>query len=216
MGTQYAPLVLLQLVAAHTTRIRLATLVLDNDFRHPAVLAKVAATLDVLSGGRVELGLGAGWLADDYQQSGIPLSSGATRLARLEEAVAALTVLFDDAPASLAGRFSTLRELDGRMRPLQRPHPPVLLGGTRPRLLRFAARAADSVSFDSGPLPSSWRADALLRQGRGRPHGSRGAPASAVGPHGAAGGLSGPWTASWPGRATGTWSTARRRPSRSS
>jgi alkanesulfonate monooxygenase SsuD/methylene tetrahydromethanopterin reductase-like flavin-dependent oxidoreductase (luciferase family) len=83
VATYYAPIPLLQFVAAHTSRIRLAMLVLDNDFRHPAMLAKDAATLDV----RLELGLGAGWLIDDYRQSGISFGSGATRLAKQEAVV---------------------------------------------------------------------------------------------------------------------------------
>jgi len=165
VATHYAPFPLLQLVAAHTSRLRLATLVLDNDFRHPAVLAKEAATLDVLSGGRLELGVGAGWLLDDYRQTGIPFASGATRLSKLQEAVELLKLLFAEAPASFAGRFYAAHELDGRPKPLQKPHPPLLIGGTRQRLLRFAARAADIVSFASGPpTPLFWRAEALQRQ----------------------------------------------------
>jgi probable F420-dependent oxidoreductase len=166
VATYYAPTPLLQLVAAHTSRIRLATLVLDNDFRHPVMLAKEAATLDVLSGGRLELGLGAGWLIDDYRRTGIPFDSGATRLAKLQEAVQLLKLLFGDAPTSFEGRFYSVHDLEGRPKPVQKPHPPLLLGGTRQRLLRFAAGVADIVSFDSGPIstPKSWRAEVLQRQ----------------------------------------------------
>ena len=150
-ATQYAPMQLLQYAADQTSRIRLATLVLDNDFRHPTVLAKEAATLDVLSGGRLELGLGAGWLLQEYRQAGIAFQDGPTRAARLEEGVHLLKALFSDAPASFSGRFYTVHELDGRPKPHQRPHPTLMIGGTRPRLLRFAAREADIVGFDSGP-----------------------------------------------------------------
>src|SRR5262245_1530965 len=87
LGTPHAPLQVLQWVASCTSRIRLATLVLDNDFRHPAILANETATLDVLSNGRFELGMGAGWKPDDYERSGIPFAPGRVRLARLEEAV---------------------------------------------------------------------------------------------------------------------------------
>ena len=111
VATYYAPMPLLQLVAAHTSRIRLATLVLDNDFRHPVMLAKEAATLDVLSGGRLELGLGAGWLIDDYRQTGIPFGSGATRLAKLQEAVQVLKLLLGDPRTSFEGRFYSVHDL---------------------------------------------------------------------------------------------------------
>jgi probable F420-dependent oxidoreductase len=165
-ATQYAPMLLLQLAAPHTSTIRLTTLVLDNDFRHPAALAKEAATLDVLSGGRLELGIGAGWLVDEYRQAGLTFDTGATRLARLQEAVQILKLLFGEDPASFDGAFYKLDQLDGRPKPAQKPHPPLLIGGTRPRMLRFAATAADIVSFDSGPLdePASWRPEALRRQ----------------------------------------------------
>src|SRR5579864_5463756 len=87
VGAQLAPLPALAAAAMVTTRVRLATLVLDNDFRHPALVAKEAATIDVLSGGRMELGLGAGWLESDYTKTGIPFEAPSVRLARLAEAV---------------------------------------------------------------------------------------------------------------------------------
>jgi alkanesulfonate monooxygenase SsuD/methylene tetrahydromethanopterin reductase-like flavin-dependent oxidoreductase (luciferase family) len=136
---------LLKYAADHTSRIRLVTLVLDNDFRHPAVLAKEAATLDLLSGGRLELGLGAGWLVDEYRQTGLPFRDGPTRAAQLEEAVHLMKALFSDTPVSFSGRFYDVHNLDGRPKPVQRPHPPLMIGGSRPRLLRFAAREADIV-----------------------------------------------------------------------
>ncbi len=156
---------LLQYAADHTAHIRLATLVLDNDFRHPAVLAKEAATLDQLSGGRLELGVGAGWLAEEYRRAGLQFQDGPTRVAQLEEAVHLLKALFSDTPTTFSGRFYHVDELDGRPKPVQRPHPPLMIGGTLPRLLRFAARHADIVGFDSGPPdPRSWTFDALRRQ----------------------------------------------------
>ncbi len=141
VATHYAPIPLRQLVAAHTSRIRLATLVLNNDFRHPTVLAKEAATLDALSSGRLELGLGAGWLIDDYRQTGITFASGAARLAKLQEAVHLLKMLFGHAPTSFDGRFYAVHGLDCRPKSVQKPHPPFLLGahgricsGSRPVL----------------------------------------------------------------------------------
>ncbi len=163
-ATQYAPLLLLQLAAAKTQRIRLTTLVLDNDLRHPALLAKEAATLDLLSEGRFELGIGAGWLREEYQHAGIPFDDGARRAARLVEAVQVITALFADEPVSFSGRFYTIEQLDGRPKPVQRPRPPLLIGATQSKLLRFAARTADIVSFDSGPEPPASRFDALRRQ----------------------------------------------------
>ena len=102
-GPQLAPLIALATVAAHSTSLRLGTLVIDNDFRHPAVLAKEIATLDLFSGGRVELGLGAGWLAAEYQQTGIPFDSAGTRIARLEESVAILKGLLSGKPVTFRG-----------------------------------------------------------------------------------------------------------------
>jgi probable F420-dependent oxidoreductase len=122
-------------------------------------------TLDLLSGGRLELGLGAGWLIEEYRQAGLPFGDGPTRAARLEEAVHLMKALFSDTPVSFSGRFYDVHNLDGRPKPVQRPHPPLMIGGSRPRLLRFAAREADIVGFDSGaPDPRSWTIDALRRQ----------------------------------------------------
>ena len=144
-AVQYAPMQLLQYAADHTSRIRLATLVLDNDFRHPTVLAKEAAILDLLSDGRLELGLGAGWLLQEYRQAGLAFQDGPTRAARLEEGVHLLKALFSDAPALFSGRFYNVHELYSRPKPLQRPHPTLMIGGSRPRVLCFAAREADIV-----------------------------------------------------------------------
>lgn len=168
-ATAYAPLLVLQLVATNTSVLRLATLVLDNDFRHPAVLAKEAATLDLLSGGRLELGMGAGWLADDYECSGIHLEAGGVRVARLRESLQVLKLLFGEEPVTYAGRFWTLRGLEGVPRPTQQPRPPLLVGGTGMRLLRMAAQEADIVGFDSGSAtldPTSWTLAALAEKAR--------------------------------------------------
>ncbi len=167
--TAYAPLLVLQLVATCTSTMRLATLVLDNDFRHPAVLAKEAATLDVLSDGRLELGMGAGWLPPDYELSGIPFEAGGLRVARLRESLQVLKLLFGGDPATFTGRFWTLRSLQGVPRPVQRPRPPLLVGGTGVQLLRMAAQEADIVGFDSGPAtrdPASWSLEALAEKAR--------------------------------------------------
>jgi len=166
-STAYAPLLVLQLVATCTSTLRLATLVLDNDFRHPAVLAKEAATLDLLSGGRLELGIGAGWQRLDYEWSGIPFDPGPVRVDRLRESLQVLKLLFEDGPATFTGRHWTVTRLVGLPTPIQRPHPPLMVGGTGPRLLRMAADEADIVGFDSGPVtldPATWSLRALAEK----------------------------------------------------
>jgi probable F420-dependent oxidoreductase len=150
-GEQFAPFSALMAAAAATTTLRVGTLVIDNDFRHPVVLAKEAATLDVLSDGRFELGLGAGWLRAEYDKSGIPFQAPATRIARLEEAIRVLKRLFAETPASFSGEHYALTVLDGYPKPAQRPHPPILIGGAGKRMLALAAREADIIHF----LPSA-------------------------------------------------------------
>jgi probable F420-dependent oxidoreductase len=144
---QLAPVPALTAAALATTRLRVASLVFCNDFRHPVVLAKEAATLDVLSGGRFELGLGAGWLKAEYDQAGIPFAEPATRLARLEESVAIVKGLLAGENVSFTGRHYSIAELEGRPAPVQRPHPPLLIGGGGRRTLSLAAREASIVGF---------------------------------------------------------------------
>jgi probable F420-dependent oxidoreductase len=146
-GDQPAPLVALASAAGLTTRLRLGTMVLAVDYRHPAMLAKEAATLDVLSGGRLELGLGAGWLQREYEAAGIRLDSAGTRIDRLEETIRILDGLFGDGPFSFAGKHFTVTALDGYPKPRQRPRPPLLIGGGRRRVLTLAGREADIVGI---------------------------------------------------------------------
>jgi probable F420-dependent oxidoreductase len=140
-----APLTALAVAAEATSTLRVGSLVLGNDFRHPAWLAKEAATLDLLSDGRFELGMGAGYLPADYAQTGLPFDSPGTRVARLEEALDVVTRLFTDEPVSFAGKHYTVTGLRGRPTPVQRPGPPIFVGGTGKRLLSVAARRADSI-----------------------------------------------------------------------
>lgn len=142
---QLAPLTALGAVAAATTALRVGTLVLGNDMRHPAVLAKDVATLDVLSGGRVELGLGAGFLRREYELAGMPFDRAGERVSRLEESLRALKALFGDGPATFHGRHYTIDGLDAWPRPAQRPHPPLLVAAAGPRMLGIAGREADIV-----------------------------------------------------------------------
>jgi probable F420-dependent oxidoreductase len=142
---QLAPLQTLSLVAEATTRLRLGTFVLNNDLRHPAVLAQELASLDVLSGGRLEVGLGAGWNIDEYRAAGLSYERHAERFERMAESMQVLKGLFGDGPFSFAGKHYQVSELDGRPKPLQRPHPPFLIGGGGKLALDFAAREAQIV-----------------------------------------------------------------------
>jgi probable F420-dependent oxidoreductase len=154
---QLAPLLALQAAADVTRTLRIGPLVLDNDYRHPVVLAKEAATLDLLSEGRLELGVGAGWMASDYERSGMTMDPAGVRLDRMVEGVAVLKGLFAEGPFSFEGQHYRITEMDGRPKPVQQPHPPLLIGGGGPRMLRFAAREADVVGIN--PRISSGRID---------------------------------------------------------
>ncbi len=150
LDDQWSPVPALAAAAGATTTLRIGSLVLDNDFRHPVVLAKEAATLDVVSGGRLDLGLGAGWRPRDYGQSGITFDEAATRVARLGEAVAVIKGLMGRDPFSFAGRHYTVDGLIGTPAPVQRPHPPIAIGGGSSQVLGLAGREADivDVNFD--------------------------------------------------------------------
>jgi probable F420-dependent oxidoreductase len=142
-----APLPALATAAAATRRLRVGTAVLNNDFRHPALLAREAATLDVLSDGRLELGLGAGHMQSEYEQVGLAFDPGATRVERLGEAVVIVKRLLEGESVTFAGRHYRVTGHTIHPRPVQRPRPPVFIGGNAPRLLRVAAREADIVGL---------------------------------------------------------------------
>jgi len=146
-GRQLSPLPALTYVAAITSRIRLATIVLDNDFRHPASVAKEAATLDVLSNGRLELGLGAGWLQADYDKTGLIFDRASVRFERLTETVRICKSFFTQDSVTFSGKHYQLDGLDGFPRPVQQPRPPIMIGGRQRRMLSFAAREADIVGI---------------------------------------------------------------------
>jgi probable F420-dependent oxidoreductase len=123
-------------------------LVWDNDYRHPVVLAKELATIDVLSGGRLEIGLGAGWMVSDYQQSGIAYDSNKMRVDRFEEGLAVIKGAMSGEPFSFAGEHYTITDFTGTPRPVQSPCPPILVGGGGRRVLTTAARQADIVGIN--------------------------------------------------------------------
>ncbi len=122
-GDELAPVPALMAAADATTELRVGALVFDNDYRHPVVLAKEAATIDLLSGGRLELGLGAGWLTTDYEQSGIPLDPPGVRVDRMVEGLAVIKGMFAEGPFSFAGEHYTIDGLDGLPKPLTQPRP---------------------------------------------------------------------------------------------
>jgi probable F420-dependent oxidoreductase len=147
LGDQLSPIPALVAAADATSILRVGSLVFDNDFRHPVMLAKEAATLDVLSGGRLELGVGAGWLKPEYERAGIPFERASVRIARMEEAIRIVKSLFAHGPVDFAGRYYTITGLEGFPKPVQRPHPPLHIGGGGQHLLSVAAREADIIGF---------------------------------------------------------------------
>lgn len=145
------PWSLLAGLAARTRRLRLGCLVAGVTYRHPAVLAKIAATVDVMSDGRLELGLGAGWSSEDHESYGLDFPPLRERLERLEEAVELIFALWTGEGRSFEGRHYRLRDAPFAPRPVQRPHPPLLLAGASPRLLRLVARRAQAWVSVSSP-----------------------------------------------------------------
>ncbi|MFI5735874.1 TIGR03621 family F420-dependent LLM class oxidoreductase [Kribbella sp. NPDC051587] len=148
LDEQIAPIAALMAAANATTTLRIGSMLFCNDYRHPVVLAKEAATLDALSGGRFDLGLGAGWLHTDYERAGIQLDPPGVRIDRLEEALAVLKGLFADEPCHFEGKHYQVRGLQGTPKPLQRPHPPIVIGGGGKRVLSLAGREADVVAIN--------------------------------------------------------------------
>ena len=148
LDSRNGPLVTITAAALATSSLRVGTLVLCNDYRHPVVLAKELATLDRISNGRLEIGLGAGWMTTDYEQAGIPKDRPGVRIERLAEAVSVLEGCFGDGPFDFAGQHYTVTGLDGRPTPVQRPRPPLLMAGGGPRMLTLAAQRADIVAVN--------------------------------------------------------------------
>jgi F420-dependent oxidoreductase-like protein len=130
-------------LAVHTTRVRIGVLVSSNTFRHPAVLAKQAVTLDVMSGGRLDVGMGAGWFVPEHEAFGIEFAPPGERVSRFREAVEVVDRLLRHERTSYAGRYYRLRDAVCLPRPVQRPRPPLVLAGHGPRMLRIVAEHAD-------------------------------------------------------------------------
>lgn len=144
---QLAPMPALAAAAAVTTTLRVGTLVLANDFRHPTRLAKEVATIDLLSGGRMEWGMGAGWIEGEYTSVGLPFEAFGVRVGRLEEAVDLMKGLFAGGVSNHTGTHYRTAGLTSHPQPVQRPHPRLLIGGGSRRLLSLAARQADIVGW---------------------------------------------------------------------
>jgi probable F420-dependent oxidoreductase len=151
LGDQLSPIPALAIAADATSRLRLGVLVASNDFRHPVMHAKELATLDVMSEGRTEWGLGAGWLAPEFKAAGIPFDHARVRVDRMQEAVSVMKALFGDGATTKSGAHYQVTSLDGQPKPVQRPHPPLLVGGARERMLSFAGREADIVGIAPSP-----------------------------------------------------------------
>ena len=147
-GDQLAPVPAMMAAADATTSLKVGCLVFDNDYKHPVVLAKEMATMDVLSGGRTEFGIGAGWMNTDYQQSGIAQDRPGVRIARMAEALEIFKGLWAPGPYSFTGTHYTITAMDGLPKPVQQPHPPILIGGGGPKVLGIAAKYADIVGIN--------------------------------------------------------------------
>lgn len=147
------PLVSLVSAAEATSTLRVGTFVLNNDFRHPVLVAREAAAVDLLSDGRLELGIGAGHMRSEYEEVGIPFDPAPERIERLGEAIRIIKALLAGELASSDGAYYRVRQHQGYPRPAQTPRPPILIGGNGPRLLKLAAREADIVSFTGLGFP---------------------------------------------------------------
>ena len=148
LDDQFATIPALVAAADATSTIRIGAMVLCNDYHHPAVLAKEAATADLLSEGRLDLGLGAGWMTTDYTAAGIPMDPARVRVDRLAEAVPIVKALLAGETVTHHGEHYRVDGLTGTPRAVQRPHPPIVIGGGGRRVLSLAAREADIVGLN--------------------------------------------------------------------
>lgn len=159
------PIAAMGAFAATTSTLNLGVLVFDCDFRHPAILARELATIDVISEGRLEVGLGAGWKQADYDRSGIAMDRPGVRVSRLIEHAAVLKGLWADGPFSFTGEHYEITDLDGTPKPYRAGGPPIVVGGGAPRLLRWAGATADIVgvnaSIHSGEIDQDAAHDGL-------------------------------------------------------
>ena len=152
-------------LATQTSRLRLGLMVVGNTYRHPAVLAKTAATVDIVSGGRLDLGLGAGWNEYEHESMGIPLYPPGERIRRFGEACEIIKLLYTQPTTDFDGRYYQLKEARCEPKPLQRPWPPFVLGGGGEKLtLRIVAEHADVWNFAGGPVEEFSRKVGILHE----------------------------------------------------
>src|SRR6266699_5945522 len=144
-----APLTALAVAAEATTSLRTGSYVFCNEYRHPFLLAREAATLDLLSEGRFELGLGAGVSAYEFQQMGMPFASAGTRVEHLKESIQIMKQLFTEETVNFSGKHYTISEMKGQIKPVQKPHLPILVAGAGERMLKLAAREANIIAIGS-------------------------------------------------------------------
>ncbi|MEA3078179.1 MAG: hypothetical protein QOF60_3087 [Actinomycetota bacterium] len=147
-GDQWGPLVALTVAAEATTSLNVGSLVFDNDYRHPVVLAKEIATLDLTSEGRIEFGIGAGWMKSDYDESGLPYDRPGVRIDRMVEGLAVMKQMWRDGKADLAGEHYTVTGAKGTPVPATPGGPKILIGGGGKRVLSIAGREADIVGVN--------------------------------------------------------------------
>jgi probable F420-dependent oxidoreductase len=159
VDTVIAPMPALAMAAEATTTLRVCALVLDNDYKHPAIVAKETATIDALSDGRVDLGIGAGWQIVDYTALGIPYDSAGTRIARLDEALRVIKGCFAGEAFSFSGEYYTITDYTATPKPVQ-DRVPVLIGGGAPKILGLAGREADIVGINPNLRVGAITADA--------------------------------------------------------
>jgi len=159
-GDQLAPMPAMMTAAAVTEQLRVCALVFDNDYKHPVVLAKELATMDLLSDGRMEIGLGAGWMQSDYDQSGIAYDSPGVRIDRFLEGLHVVRRAMQPGAFSFSGSHYTITDYDGLPKPVQ-ARPPVLIGGGGKRVLGIAAREADIVGINPSMHAGVINADAF-------------------------------------------------------
>ena len=167
-GEELAPLPAIAMAAAHTTTLRVGSLVFDNDYKHPAILAKEAATIDHLSDGRVEFGIGAGWMRTDYDALGLPYDSPAVRVDRFEEALHIVKQCFSGEKFTYHGEHYRMTDYASWPQPVQPGGPPILVGGGGRRVLSIAAAEADIVGINpnlsEGAITAASAQDSLAPQ----------------------------------------------------
>ena len=146
-GGLLTPIPALAIAAEATSVLRLGSYVFANGYRHPVLLAREAATLDLLSDGRFELGVGAGVSPEEFQHMGLPFPNAGARVNQLEETIQLLKLLLTEETVNFSGKYYTVSDLKGGIKPVQSPHLPLLIAGAGERMLKLAAREADIIAI---------------------------------------------------------------------